>query len=361
MGFFSEAKDKYFRPNGDIDNVLRRNGINHSAGAFENNPTSQRSAATAAMQKQSLGTDVLGKEQFVDERSSHHLYDRMYDDNGKARGYGGNQATTEMRMLKADVTKTHGKFTLSNGAQTGIGFGWQGNRMASGGAQLMSGAIDTVKVGGEGTLNALGLMTRQQQVQFKTGNIMAKSMAVAPAALSLYNNVSTILDGGDIGDAMAMNMTAVGGAMGFHYGKSMFGAASSGMAAVGAKLARTPKGAARTGGAAVASVNAKTGVTSITGGKLRLGAQAFGGILGGGLGTLAAATIGYGVQDLTSSESSIAKAARSYSQLSSSASIEQNNSTLTMRQKALQQLSQSSLNDRGSLLGNEAAILKNLQ
>lgn len=343
----------------DVGQILKKNGIYQTVEPHEDNAISKKAAAIQALQKQSLGVDVTGNEVFINEHQANGMYKNMFNPDGTARS---NPSSTskEMKMMKNDVLKTHGKF-VGAGQQTGIGFGWQGNRMASGGAQLASGVVDTVKVGGEGTLNALGLMTRQQMSQFKHGNMLAKGMAVAPAALSLYNNVSTILEGGDIGDALAMNMAAVGGAVGFHFGKSMFGAASSGVAAGIAALKKTPKGVARAGGAAVRTTNAATGVTSITGGKLRLGAQAFGGILGAGLGTLAASTIGYGITDLTSSESSIAKAARSYTQLSSNASIEQNNQTLTMRQKALQQLSQSALNDRGSLLGNEAAILKNLQ
>ena len=50
--------------------------------------------------------------------------------------------------------------------------------------------------------------------------------------------------------------------------------------------------------------------------------------------------------------------AKGYSRLASNAGIEQNNRTLTMRQQALQQLSQSAINDRASLLGNEAAVLR---
>lgn len=41
--------------------------------------------------------------------------------------------------------------------------------------------------------------------------MLAKAMAVAPAAFSLYNMGSTILDAGDVGDALAMNVTAAAG------------------------------------------------------------------------------------------------------------------------------------------------------
>lgn len=66
----------------------------------------------------------------------------------------------------------------------------------------------------------------------------------------------------------------------------------------------------------------------------------------------------WAASDLTSNDSVLAKMAKGYSKLASNAGIEQNNRTLTMRQQALQQLSQSAINDRASLLGNEAAVLR---
>lgn len=336
----------------NIEDVLNRYDIKGvSVGTFENNPTSQRAATVEALKKYSLGKDVLGAEQFLDERQSNHLYNQMFDENGKERtgtAKSGRVGTAthmsgvhqDLRMMRADVEKTHGKAVTSAGASTGLGLGWQGNRVASRGALLANGLVDGARLAGEGGLNALGIMTRQQKLQFKQGNMMMKAMAVAPAAFSLYNNVSTLLDGGDIGDALAMNLTAVGGMVGFHAGKSIAGAIGPGGAA---KVAPGVSGALK-----------------MTGGKMRIASQFAGGLIGGAVGTAAISALTYGAKDLTSSESSIAKAARSYSKLSELASVEQNRGTLTMRQKALQQLSQSALNDRGSLLGNEAAILKNL-
>ena len=325
----------------NIDSILQGYGFNESAGNFENNPTSQRAAVTSAFQKHSLGTDVLGKNITMDERQSHHMYNKIFDENGKTRSVApmASNYQSDLKMMQNDVAKTHGKLT-GPGASTGIGFGWQGNRVASRGAHLASAVTDSARLTAEGGLNALGIMTRQQKLQFKQGNMLMKGMAVAPAAFSLYNNVSTILDGGDIGDALAMNLTAVGGMVGFHAGKSLAGAIGLG------------------GAAKVAP--GVTGALKMTGGKMRIASQFAGGLIGGAVGTAAISALTYGAQDLTSSESSIAKAARSYSKLSELASVEQNRGTLTMRQKALQQLSQSALNDRGSLLGNEAAILKNL-
>lgn len=316
----------------DISNLLRNDGITSlpQANSYQNNDVSRRAAYTEAMQKQSLGKDVFGKDVNIDERQANHLYNKASN---------AQYSKSDLKMMQNDVAKTHGKLT-GPGASTGIGFGWQGNRVASRGAHLTSAFTDSARLVKEGGLNALGIMTRQQKLQFKQGNVLMKAMAVAPAAFSLYNNVSTILDGGDIGDALAMNLTAVGGMVGFHAGKSLAGAIGPGGAA------KVAPGAA--------------GALKMAGGKMRIASQLVGGVAGGAIGTAVVAGVSYGLQDLTSSESSIAKASRNYSKLSELASTQQNRDTLTMRQKALQQLSQSALNDRGSLLGNEAAILKNL-
>lgn len=355
----------------DINNILSSYGINQTVGDFQKNPISQRAAVLEALQKQSLGKDVLGKEQFVSEKQADHLYRRMFNNDGTKRmdipgskKLGVSEVQRDMNMMKADVAKTYGSGRVAHfdtpGAMGGQGLGWQGNRLASGGTMLSNGLSGTARLTAEGGLNALGLMTRQQKLMFSQGGMFAKAMAVAPAAFSLYNMGSTILDGGDIGDALAMNVTAAAGMAGFHAGKSLAGAMSSGMSFMGHKAFKTTaKEGGRWFGAGKVVQNID-GSSKIVGGKLRIGAQFAGGLMGGAVATGVVAGITYGASDLTSSESSIAKAARGYSKLSELADVTQNRGTLTMRQRALQQLSQSALNDRGSLLGNEASILKNL-
>lgn len=352
----------------DINNILSSYGINQTVGDFQKNPISQRAAVLEALQKQSLGKDVLGKEQFINEKQADHLYRRMFKPDGTYKGIEGagivGNVKNDLGMMKADVAKTYGSGRVAHldtpGAMGGQGLGWQGNRLASGGTMLSNGLSGTARLTAEGGLNALGLMTRQQKLMFSQGGMFAKAMAVAPAAFSLYNMGSTILDGGDIGDALAMNVTAAAGMAGFHAGKSLAGAMSSGMSFMGHKAFKTTaKEGGRWFGAGKVVQNID-GSSKIVGGKLRIGAQFAGGLVGGAVATGVVAGITYGAQDLTSSESSIAKAARGYSKLSELADVTQNRGTLTMRQRALQQLSQSALNDRGSLLGNEASILKNL-
>ena len=104
--------------------------------------------------------------------------------------------------------------------------------------------------------------------------------------------------------------------------------------------------------------NEHTGLNQLKGGKMRFAGGAVGGAIGFAAG---AALVGGGMwaaSDLTSNNSVLAKMAKGYSRLASNAGTEQNNRTLTMRQQALQQLSQSAINDRASLLGNEAAVLR---
>ena len=347
--------------------VLKLYGINGSVGQHENNPLSRKAAIMETLQKESLGKDVLGKEIFVNERQADHLYRQMYNKDGTAKihtEHNRTRFTKDLGMMKADVDKTYGRGSVAHfdtpGAAGGQGLGWQGNRLASGGTLLSNGLSGTARLTAEGGLNALGLMTRQQKLMFSQGGMFAKAMAVAPAAVSLYNMGSTILDGGDVGDALAMNLTASVGMAGFHAGKSVAGAMSSGMSFMGHKAFKTKvKEGGRWFGAGKVVQNID-GSSRIVGGKLRIGAQFAGGLIGGAVATGVVAGITYGAQDLTSSESSIAKAARGYSKLSELADVTQNRATLTMRQRALQQLSQSALNDRGSLLGNEASILKNI-
>jgi hypothetical protein len=351
----------------DTTDTLKLYGINNSVNTHENNALSRKAAIMETLQKESLGKDVLGKEIFVNEKQADHLYRQMYNKDGSPKlhtEHNRTQFSKDLEMMKADVSKTYGRGRVAHldtpGAMGGQGLGWQGNRLASGGTMLSNGLSGTARLTAEGGLNALGLMTRQQKLMFSQGGMFAKAMAVAPAAFSLYNMGSTIFDGGDIGDALAMNVTAAAGMAGFHAGKSLAGAMSSGMSFMGHKAFRTTaKEGGRWFGAGKVVQNID-GSSKIVGGKLRIGAQFAGGLVGGAVATGVVAGITYGAQDLTSSESSIAKAARGYSKLSELADVTQNRGTLTMRQRALQQLSQSALNDRGSLLGNEASILKNL-
>ena len=167
--------------------------------------------------------------------------------------------------------------------------------------------------------------------------MLGKAGALVGPGLGAATIFSTIADGGDMYETMTFNLAAASGMAGFTAGNRLGGSFFKG--------AQTVK-------------NEYTGLNQLKGGKMRFAGGAVGGAIGFAAG---AALVGGGMwaaSDLTSNDSVLAKMARGYSKLASNAGTEQNNRTLTMRQQALQQLSQSAINDRASLLGNEAAVLR---
>lgn len=80
--------------------------------------------------------------------------------------------------------------------------------------------------------------------------------------------------------------------------------------------------------------------------------------LGAGVGLLAPLLIGEGIKDITKSDSYVKKVLKGSYKQESLVEDKSSRMALTMRQAGLQKLASSHLNDRGMLLGNEAAILK---
>ena len=333
-----------------INEYLAKAGFNVDVGEFENNPHSQRRAVMDALNKHSLGTDWRGNNVSVDEHQSKNLYNTLFDKEGKqTNDFKGARKTkaymdNDFQRSQGHMPSVAGRIgsringgTLSSaGERGGYGFGWTGNRMNSRINQFKS-IADTTGLVKEGMMNSLGLATAQQRAQYKASGLLGKGMALAGPAIGAYAIIDTMLEGGDMYDTMSTNLVAASVLPGFHLGKSVAGSMFKG-----------------------ANVVQKGGVAALQGGKLRLGMQVLGGALGAGTAMAAVGATTFAAKDLTSSESVIAKAAMQYSSLSTTASTESNKATLTMRSRALQQLSQSSLNDRGSLLGSEAAILKNM-
>ena len=332
----------------------------------------QKTAAVSAMQKQvTFGKDLSGKDVNLTERQAQAMYDDAFHRDGSQRNkgiaaIGGSNAKAwntqiggrTIDYISRDAKAARGEFTMRAGAN-GYGFGWSGNRVASGGAMLGQGLTHGMGLMGEGMMNSLGIVSKQQKIMWKTGNPLQKAFAAAGPVLGAGFLVSTMLEGGDMYDALAFNIAGAGAMAGLHMGKSFAGAASSG-------AARMWGGAGTTFGAAKAYaagdiVNGKTMTKAgIAGGKARLAMQGIGGIAGGVAGFAAISGATWAIKDMSAADSVIAQGARKYTSLASSASTMQNNNTLTMRQRALQQLSQSSMNDRQSILSNEAAILKGL-
>ena len=374
----------------------RRYGVNldpDKIDDFAPNHVSQRIVANKAIKDQvSLGEDIYGKTQRPNERQAHALYDDAFHARGENAGLaksalaglamnvngvanlGSERLNTQIGgrtidYLRRDVKAARGEWTVRGGAN-GYGFGWQGNRTASAFAHLGSGITHTGGLIGEGMANTVGIITKQQRQMWKTGNPLVKSFAVAGPLIGTYTLGSTMLEGGDMGEALAFNASAAALLPGFHFGKSLASAQSSYMAGLFSSLKTIEQRGSTAGLTFGAAKHYKAGdllpdgtvaaKDVIKGGKARLAVGVAGGILGGALSYAAVAGTAYAAQDLFSADSKIAEGARKFTSLTSSANITQNQGTLTMRQRALQQISQSAMNDRQSILSNEAAILKGL-
>ena len=374
----------------------RRYGVNldpDKIDDFAPNHVSQRIVANKAIKDQvSLGEDIYGKTQRPNERQAHALYDDAFHARGENAGLaksalaglamnvngvanlGSERLNTQIGgrtvdYLRRDVKAARGEFTVRGGSN-GYGFGWQGNRTASAFAHLGSGITHTGGLIGEGMANSVGIITKQQRQMWKTGNPLVKSFAVAGPLIGTYTLGSTMLEGGDMGEALAFNASAAALLPGFHFGKSLASAQSSYMAGLFSSLKTIEQRGSTAGLTFGAAKHYKAGdllpdetvaaKDMIKGGKARLAVGVAGGILGGAVAYAAVAGSAYAAQDLFSADSKIAEGARKFTSLTSSANITQNQGTLTMRQRALQQISQSAMNDRQSILSNEAAILKGL-
>ena len=303
-------------------------------------PVSKRAVTLEALRNKKIGTDAItGADTFITEDQAKFLYGR-YEDKQKSGKFGGliNDIRTErdFRRIENDFARSQGK-AAGAGATSGYSMGFGGYKRAERGQLLKSAVPDTARAVGENFLNSLGVTTSQQRMQYKSSGVLGKAGALLGPGLGAATVFSTIADGGDMYETMTFNLAAAGGMAGFTAGNRLGGSFFKGAQAV---------------------KNEYTGLNQLKGGKMRFAGGAVGGAIGFAAG---AALVGGGMwaaSDLTSNNSVLAKMAKGYSKLASNAGIEQNNRTLTMRQQALQQLSQSAINDRASLLGNEAAVLR---
>lgn len=360
---------------------------------FAPNHVSQRIAINKAIKEQvSLGADIYGEIKRPNEQQAHALYNDAFHARGENAGLaksalaglamnvngvanlGSERLNTQIGgrtidYLRRDVKAARGEFTVRGGSN-GYGFGWQGNRTASAFAHLGSGITHTGGLIGEGMANSVGIITKQQRQMWKTGNPLVKSFAAAGPLIGTYTLGSTMLEGGDMGEALAFNASAAALLPGFHFGKSLASAQSSYMAGLFSSLKTIEQRGSTAGLTFGAAKHYKAGdllpdetvaaKDMIKGGKARLAVGVAGGILGGAVAYAAVAGSAYAAQDLFSADSKIAEGARKFTSLTSSANITQNQGTLTMRQRALQQISQSAMNDRAMVLGSESAILRSL-
>lgn len=329
----------------NINNYFSRIGLSVNIDDTQTDPAARRALALEELKKNVIGTDsVSGNKTFVTESQAKHLYDNHYNQkrstSSTVNKMREESAIKDVTRIRSDFHRTQGNVGASSmvgGASLGYSIGFSGHRRASQSALAGSAMFDTARAFSENSLNSLGIVTNQQRMQFKSSGMLGKAGALLGPGLGAATIFSTIADGGDMYETMTFNLAAASGMAGFTAGSRLGGSLFQ-----GAQMVK----------------NEHTGLNQLKGGKMRFAGGAVGGAIGFAAG---AALVGGGMwaaSDLTSNDSVLAKMAKGYSKLASNAGIEQNNRTLTMRQQALQQLSQSAINDRASLLGNEAAVLR---
>ena len=329
----------------NINNYFSRIGLSVNIDDTQTDPSARRALALEELKKNVIGTDsVTGEKTFITESQAKHLYDNHYNQkrstSSTVNKMREESAVKDVNRIKSDFHRSQGNVGTGSkigGASMGYSIGLSGHRRASQSALAGSAIFDSARAFSENSLNSLGIVTNQQRMQFKSSGMLGKAGALVGPGLGGAMIFSTIADGGDMYETMTFNLAAASGMAGFTAGSRLGGSLFQ-----GAQIVK----------------NEHTGLNQLKGGKMRFAGGAIGGAVGFAAG---AALVGGGMwaaSDLISNDSVLAKMARGYSKLASNAGIEQNNRTLTMRQQALQQLSQSAINDRASLLGNEASILR---
>lgn len=220
--------------------------------------------------------------------------------------------------LERDVAMESGGATIRPGYNKGYGNGFKGAQAAS--------RMDHVKNiprailgSGDAMMNSFGWLTPTQKLQSRTGSLATKMMnASIPLGVAGFS-ASQLLSGEDPMDIISINASFAAGMTGFRTGKAIGGAITRG-----------------------------------------LGGIAAGGAIGFTAGMLGAQAAIDGTRDLMSQESEIAKVAKSVYTRESTANMRDTRDTLTMRGRTLNKLSSSGMNDRRTLLGNEALVMKNL-
>lgn len=318
-----------------LEDFLSSKGYNITLDPYEDNYISKQAALIKGLQQHSIGKDaVTGESINLNERQAKVLSKEILQKHTGDLKLDGSYHDDILKAYKVDVDKNNGKFRMRAGIESTTGLGIRGNRLAQGVTpHLQAMTVDSARLMKEGFYNSVGLMTKEQKLQFKAGNALTKFTTVLQPAIGAYFLGSELLNAGDVGEAFAMSAAGTAGMVGFNVGKSLAGMA-------------TPHGLA-TGG-------------KVAGGIGRLALQ---GVMGGAFAVAGMATVGgayYAAKDMMDSDSAIASAANKFAKAKAMGNVQQTQPLLTMRQKALHQLSQSSLNDRASVLGNEAAILRNL-
>lgn len=226
----------------------------------------------------------------------------------------------DVKSLKAD----EGISSFGSNSRYGYGLGMKGSIAASR-IEHLKNIRQLPLQAWENSLNTIGIVTHAQKLQAQNGGFLSKAMNMSiPLGVAGFS-ISQMVSGEDPYDIMAQNASFAAGMSGWQVGKIAGGALTSQGSIAGRMIGMGLTGAA-----------------------------------GFAVGMLATQAVFDTAQDLTSNKSKIAKTAKSMYTRSSIAGTENTNTSLTLRQRTLQQLSSYSDNGRGTLLGNEAMIMKNL-
>jgi hypothetical protein len=218
----------------------------------------------------------------------------------------------------------------------------------------------------EDALNTLGFLSKHQKSQMQnsvTGRIMSRAI---PAA-TILGIGATYNEGGGFGDYLTgMALPEIAGLAGWRVGKSL-GMGTARAMKPGKKnlIGQTSSLNKRTRMASYASKMVVGGLARGAGTAISSGVGTFAmGIAGGATGFLAAGALAAGVGEIINtagdSDNAIKRNAEDARRADFITDIDVTSSTLTHRRQALDQLSKSSLNNRGQLFGNEASILSGI-
>lgn len=295
-----------------LDRVLRRN-------------------VTPTDKKRTITDKLMGRggaaEPVRDLRGSHEYITEEYD-NGNPYLTDKNARFLDRKGVRMSVEQAANEAAKDEG--TGLGkfssqTGWNHSvaqaRAASVGERTNAFLNSANILGGssrESLLNSIGMLTADQKVQITKSGGLSKIFTKGGVALGGVVTAGYALQSEDVGNEMIASTAASWGIMqGWRAGRD-FG-----------------------------SILRASHVT-------RVGF--------GAVGAASTAALGYGAikafSDLTSNESFIVDAAKNFASKEIFSKNQESDLALTLRQRSMQKLASSALNNRGQLLGNEAQVLK---
>ena len=295
-----------------LDRVLRRN-------------------VTPTDKKRTITDKLMGRggsaEPVQDLRGSHEYITEQYD-NGNPYLTDKNARFLDRKGVRMSVEQAANEAAKDQG--TGLGkfssqTGWNHSvaqaRAASVGERTNAFLNSANILGGsskESLLNSIGMLTADQKVQIAKAGGLSKIFTQGGVALGGIVTAGYALQSEDVGNEMIASTAASWGIMqGWRAGRD-FG-----------------------------SILRASHVT-------RVGF--------GAVGAASTAALGYGAikafSDLTSNESFIVDAAKNFASKEIFSKNQESDLALTLRQRSMQKLASSALNNRGQLLGNEAQVLK---